>query len=273
MKILLVTNNKTFLVLFFSGLLCIFIAGLSLFISINPHLFQNYIQYEVGSLSSLNGLVQKKDEAGKKHDMSKGQKVYSKESFFIGPNSSAEFKLSGEKLNIIGPAAFDIHVVSPEKAQVFVNFSKFSSIKNATDFQNIKLTFNGWLIGPYFSEADLKTTQSQEINLPAISQKEADEKSKDLNKESMLDELIGAKRGLLKRCYENYLRKNPLATGKLVVEFTLNPSGKVSSSRIKDSSFFKDESFKNCIQDVFTRIKAKPFNGEAILVIYPIEFE
>lgn len=272
MKITKVINNKTFLVLFSLGLLCLFTAGLSLFISLNPHLFKNQIQYEVGSVVETKGKVQLKTSSGKLEDVVKKQPVYSRESFVIEQGASLKLKLSEENIEIFGPANFNIHVVSPEKAHVFVNFSKFSSVEPKTKLEKIKLTFDGWLIEPYFKPSERDTTKSQELSFPAISKDEPTENN-GVNNESMLAEVIGSKRELLKRCYENYLRKNPLATGKLVVEFTLNPTGKVSSSRIKDSSFFKDESFKNCIQDVFTRIKTKPFDGESILVVYPIEFE
>jgi len=268
-----VKNNKAFLALFCSGVICIFIAGISLFISLNPNIFKSKIQYEVGVVTAVTGdafmVVADKSERARIN-----QTLYSKEEFKIAPKSSVSLKLAKEEITIKGPAQFSIQVVSPEKAQVFLNFSKYTDVTPKDSFEQIKLTFNGWLIEPYFSEEDIGTDKTQEVSLPAITSdgnSSAQETSE--MKESMLDELIGAKRDLLKRCYENYLRKNPMATGKLVVEFTLNNSGRVSSSRIKDSSFFKDETFKNCVQDVFTRIKTSPFSGDAILVTYPIEFE
>lgn len=272
-KLLLVTNNKIFLFLFFSGLVCILIAGLSLFISLNPNVFKNKVQYEVGFVKDFRGSVSL--ISGEDSDLvSKSLPLYSKEEFKVGPESSVTLMLAKEIITIVGPAQFDIQVISPEKAQVFLNFSKYTDVEPKISFEQIKLTFNGWLIEPYFNEGDLETENTKELSLPAISGGDSENTQETSEmKESMLDELIGAKRDLLKRCYENYLRKNPMATGNLVVEFTLKNSGRVSSSRIKDSSFFKDESFKNCVQDVFTRIKTTPFSGDAILVTYPIEFE
>jgi hypothetical protein len=269
----MVTNNKTFLFLFFSGLVCIFIAGLSLFISLNPNIFKDKIQYEVGTVEGFNGSVDRL-QGEDSWAVSIGQALYSKEEFKVEPGGSISLQLAKENIKILGPAQFEIQVISPEKAQVFINFSKYTNVEPKDGFEQIKLTFDGWLIEPYFSAEDLGSNNTRELNLPAISNEDT-EGSQDTSemKESMLDELIGAKRDLLKRCYENYLRKNPMATGKLVVEFSLQNSGRVSSSRIKDSSFFKDETFKNCVQDVFTRIKTTPFSGDSILVTYPIEFE
>jgi len=273
-KLLLVTNNKLFLFLFFSGLVCIFVAGLSLFISLNPNVFKKKVQYEVGSVVSFKGNVSLIN-GSESSSVEKNQSLYSKEEFKVARGATVSLMLAKENIKIMGPAQFDIQVMSPEKAEVFVNFSKYTDVEPKLDFDQIKLTFNGWLIEPYFNEGDITTSNSQEVSFPAISSSEDADSNKDTSemKESMLDELIGAKRDLLKRCYENYLRKNPMATGKLVVEFSLQNSGRVSSSRIKDSSFFKDETFKNCVQDVFTRIKTTPFTGDAILVTYPIEFE
>jgi len=271
-KLLLVTNNKLFLFLFFSGLVCIFVAGLSLFISINPQIFKDKIQYEVGKVLRSKGRVQiLKDDSRVRVDS--GRKVYSKEEFFVAKNSFVSLSLANENIKILGPAQFELQVVSPEKAQVFINFSKYTDVDPKLSFEQIHLTFNGWLIEPYFKESDLNTSKTQDISMPAIQGGSSNGTDTSEMKESMLDELIGAKRDLLKRCYENYLRNNPMATGKLVAEFTLQNSGRVSSSRIKDSSFFKDETFKNCVQDVFTRIKTSAFSGDAILVTYPIEFE
>ena len=91
-------------------------------------------------------------------------------------------------------------------------------------------------------------------------------------KSSYLEEIISIKRPLLKKCYENYLLDNPMATGELVVEFTLNTNGRVSSAKVKDSSFFRSEAFKLCIVNVFKQIRSRPFSGDHIQVTYPIEF-
>ena len=235
----------------------------------NPNIFKDKVQYEVGIVRSFKGATSL--ESNEPVSLSSGQPIYSKEKFKVEAGGSISLQLAKEDIKIFGPAQFEIQVISPEKAQVFINFSKYTNVEPKVAFDQIKLTFDGWLIEPYFSAEDLETRNSQELSLPAITKEDSQDTSE--MKESMLDELIGAKRDLLKRCYENYLRKNPMATGKLVVEFTLQNSGRVSSSRVKDSSFFKDESFKNCVQDVFTRIKTSPFSGDAILVTYPIEFE
>lgn len=264
-------NNKLFLLLFSLGLICISFAGLSLYVSLNPSLLRPQIQYEIGTLVSMSGDVQKVLNHSKKIPSKADQKIYSKERFVLGPDATASFMLSNEEISLSGPTDVAFEVISPETKKVFVNFSVFDEISPKTSFENLILTYKGWVIEPYFNKSDLEDSTPHDIAMPAISKDSSPEDV--LDKESLLDELIASKRSLLKKCYENYLRKNPMATGKLVVEFTLQNSGKVSSSKIKDSSFFKDESFKNCVQDVFKRIKTSPFDGDSILVTYPIEFE
>ncbi len=262
--------NKLFFFLFSLGLICLSIAGLSLFLSLNPSLLKPQIQYEIGSVVSTTGSVEKYLTESKRKPVIIKQKIYSKERFILAPNSVITLILSDEEITLFGPADVNFQVISPETKKVFINFSEFKEVSPKNEFQNLILTYKGWIIKPYFNKNDLKDSTHHDINIPA---KSKDTSNNILNKKPLLDELIANKRSLLKKCYENYLRKNPMATGKLVVEFTLQRTGKVSSSRIKDSSFFKDELFKNCIIEVFTRIKTLPFDGSSILVTYPIEFE
>lgn len=237
------------------------------------------VQYEVGYVKAVKRRASRKLKYSQSEKILKNDKVYSKETYILKDKASLNMILSGEEITILGPAKFSLSVIFPESKRVFINFSEFSKVKAKPELKNITLTYKGWVIESYFSKKDLEKTSNQEIKSLTVSDQDPDvpetSQKKELNKESMLDELIAAKRSLLKRCYENYLRKNPMATGKLVVEFQLQDTGKVSASRIKDSSFFKDESFKNCIQDVFLRIKTSPFEVEGghLTVTYPIEFE
>ncbi len=264
-------SNKLFFSLFSLGLICIFIAGLSLFLSLNPSLLKKQIQYEIGFVVSTTGDVKKYLTKSKKEPLKIKQKIYSKERFILATDSVATFILSNEEITLSGPADVSFEVISPETKKVFVNFSEFEGINPKNEFQNLILTYKGWIIKPYFNKSDLEDSTHYNIKVPTKLKNNSPNNI--LDKKPLLDELIASKRFLLKKCYENYLRKNPLATGKLVVEFTLQRTGKVSSSKIKDSSFFKDELFKNCIANVFTRIKTSPFNGSSIIVTYPIEFE
>ncbi|MGH1469155.1 MAG: hypothetical protein ACRBBP_09790, partial [Bdellovibrionales bacterium] len=216
-------NNKLFLLLFSLGLFCIIFAGLSLYLSLNPSILKPQIQYEIGSVVSLDGSVKKTTLTSEATTVKSGQKVYSKERFTLGPDAAATFELSGEEISFSGPTDVTFEVISPETKKVFVNFSKFDEITPKTSFENLILTYKGWVIEPYFKKSDLEDSTPHDITMPAISEDSSPEDV--LDKESLLDELIASKRSLLKKCYENYLRKNPMATGKLVVEFTLQNSG------------------------------------------------
>ncbi len=272
-------SSKLFFIFFISGLLCLLFAGLNLFVSLNPSVLRPKVQYELGLIDSTKGSVKRMLKLSQKESAKKSDKVYSKETYTLKKNASLSMTLADEKITVLGPAKFSLSVVSPESKKLFINFSEFNKVDSKEGLKNITLTYKGWVIESYFSKEDLVDTSNQEIkSLTSSNEEGADEEEKGMsadNKEAMLDEMIAAKRTLLKKCYENYLRQNPMATGKLVVEFQLKDTGRVSASRVKDSSFFKDESFKSCIQDVFLRIQTKPFQVEGghIKVTYPIEFE
>lgn len=74
------------------------------------------------------------------------------------------------------------------------------------------------------------------------------------------------------RCWTQRLKDNPDLTGKLDMQFEINPRGKVQDARVVDSSV-KDEVMPRCILSVLERIQFREFRGGAITLTFPLTFE
>lgn len=83
--------------------------------------------------------------------------------------------------------------------------------------------------------------------------------------------VLDSNKGRIYAIYNRALRKNPLLAGKLLLELTIEPSGKVSSCRVI-SSELQDEALEN---KLVARIKMLEFAAEKVppyTFRYPIEF-
>ncbi len=95
-------------------------------------------------------------------------------------------------------------------------------------------------------------------------------------KESLPDDYIASivkkQKPFLNRCYAQHLRLNPNASGKMSISFTVEPTGGVTSVRILRSSI-ADPRLQKCTLTVLERMQFKTFDGDPIVVNYPINFE
>lgn len=74
-------------------------------------------------------------------------------------------------------------------------------------------------------------------------------------------------------CYESAMVRNPDVEGKLVVEFTINPTGTVKSSAVQDSSL-PDPRLDDCILRRLVKWQfPKPKGGVQVAVTYPFIFK
>ena len=76
----------------------------------------------------------------------------------------------------------------------------------------------------------------------------------------------------LLRCYAGQLKGNPKSKGEVYMSFTIERSGKVNLVKVLQDSF-KDDQMTKCVTDVVARAHFDSFNGEPIVVNYPIYFE
>lgn len=272
-----VNRNTFFYALLFIGLLLVSLSAFNLYKKAGqPYEKPNESQYKIGYISKLGGRFEKVISKDKFASLKKNNSLFSNETYQLQEGSSLVLRLADETLSLRGPCLFKLAVFSPERKEVYVNFLTLGEIKEKSLSDKIKLTYKGWRIQPQFQESELQNEKSQGFKPLTLSESKPQEKQQSATAKSF-DEidwefLVAKKRDLLRKCYENYLRKNPLAKGIITIEFNLQNSGKVSSARVEDSSFFKDETFRACIIDVFLRIKTEPFSGSPVPVQYPIEF-
>ncbi len=264
------------------GILLFFTGCLMVVFGLNKHWLGQKFYYSIGKVIDFKGEVLKQTDLDtKKSQVTFNDKIYSNHKYYLKKDSYVEMEINTQTLNIVGPAVFTFNVLSSKSKTVFINFNEFTEIL-PKDFksENINLTYKGWTIEAFFDPVkDLENSEKRNLkglnSFEELGDEVVSEEPLPLleeEKSSYIEEIISIKRPLLKKCYENYLQDNPMSTGSLMVEFTLSTSGRVSSAKVKDSSFFRSESFKLCIVNVFKQIRSRPFSGDHIQVTYPIEF-
>lgn len=74
------------------------------------------------------------------------------------------------------------------------------------------------------------------------------------------------------KCYTQLLAKNPSLKGNVVLNFTVEARGKVSSAHVT-SSFSADSDFSQCLIEIIMRTQFKSFEGEPLQISFPFKFE
>lgn len=118
--------------------------------------------------------------------------------------------------------------------------------------------------------------------LPKIGLEEKKEKLKDLTrkkrvqKETLPDSYIASviknQKTFLNRCYAQHLRLNPDARGRIDTALTIEPDGSISTARVVGSTI-PDPSLQQCVVTTLQRAHFRSFDGDPIIVNYPINFE
>jgi len=77
--------------------------------------------------------------------------------------------------------------------------------------------------------------------------------------------------GRFEQCYERQLRVQPTLNGKVVLEFDIEPSGRVSNARISSSSM-ADPELDACLVQAIERARFPVSDGETVSISYPLIF-
>lgn len=121
---------------------------------------------------------------------------------------------------------------------------------------------------------DHTVSQAEAVNpsLVALAEEEFKRKSQPrLRDEETVMRVLDSNKGRIYAIYNRALRKNPLLAGKLVLELTIDPSGRVSRCRVLSSELHDEE----LEQKLVARIKMLDFGAEPVPPYkfeYPIEF-
>lgn len=76
--------------------------------------------------------------------------------------------------------------------------------------------------------------------------------------------------GVLKGCYERALRRDPTLSGKIIIQFTISGSGKVSSAKATTNELTPEVG--SCITSAFMGFRFPPPEGGSLTFEYPFMF-
>lgn len=82
---------------------------------------------------------------------------------------------------------------------------------------------------------------------------------------------VSAYNAPIQKCYDDAARTNGSLQGRVNVRFTVSPSGDVVALDSQGSTL-ADRTVVKCVMSVFSTMKFNPFDGQAVSIVYPIEF-
>ena len=97
-------------------------------------------------------------------------------------------------------------------------------------------------------------------------------KPKETLPDDYISQIIASQKPFFERCYTQHLRLNPDSKGIIHLAFTINPEGKVATVSMIQSTL-TDPQLEKCTMSVVERCRFKNFDGDPIVVNYPINFE
>ncbi len=89
--------------------------------------------------------------------------------------------------------------------------------------------------------------------------------------QSQISSVVNRNLARIKFCYDSQLRRNPNLTGKVIVNFTVEGSGKVSSVAVK-SRRFRGSYLDTCVTGAIRSWRFPRFSGDPVSVDYPFIF-
>lgn len=117
--------------------------------------------------------------------------------------------------------------------------------------------------------------EEQKPVLPPIVEKTPIPKKKK-QRETLPDEYIASvvnnQKPFFNRCYAQHLRLNPDSRGQINLAFTIDDQGKVTAVNLVNSTM-GDPQLDRCTMAVLERCRFRPYDGDPIVVNYPINFE
>lgn len=118
----------------------------------------------------------------------------------------------------------------------------------------------------------IKTEVIEELKKTVEKPKAEAKKPRETLPDEYIAQVIKKQTPFFNRCYAEHLRLNPNARGRINLTFTIIQSGMVSSVRLLGSTL-KDPRLEQCTMSVVERARFRKFDGDPIIVNYPINFE
>lgn len=89
---------------------------------------------------------------------------------------------------------------------------------------------------------------------------------------SYITSVVRKKKPFINRCYTQHLRLNPKARGRIDTSLTIQPDGTISAARVVGSTI-ADPTLQQCVISTLKRARFKSFDGDPLIVRYPINFD
>ena len=78
--------------------------------------------------------------------------------------------------------------------------------------------------------------------------------------------------GRFRLCYENALRETPDLAGSVVIDFVIDPQGRVTSSKVSTESTLPDAGMRSCVARGMGNLSFPQPEGGVVKVTYPVTF-
>jgi TonB family protein len=88
--------------------------------------------------------------------------------------------------------------------------------------------------------------------------------------DKQISRVIQAQMTALTKCHNQLARKNPDVQVTATISMSIKPDGSVGHSQVLRSP---DKAFEECILGIVRKLRFEAFNGDAINIKYPINFE
>lgn len=87
-----------------------------------------------------------------------------------------------------------------------------------------------------------------------------------------IETILNSKKTDFFKCFGQLIQKNPLASGQILISFTIEKQGNTSKVEISKSDIL-DSNFKSCLMEVVRRTRFRAFAGSPIATVFPLKFE
>ncbi len=146
---------------------------------------------------------------------------------------------------------------------------KFQDIAGRPPLEPIKISVQE-------TKEKVDSQKLEEKEKPVMVQERPKPKPKKKQKESLSEEYIASvvnnQKPFFTRCYAQHLRLNPDSHGQISLSFTVESTGKVTNVILINSTM-NDTQLDRCTVSVVERCRFRPYEGDPVVVNYPINFD
>jgi len=155
---------------------------------------------------------------------------------------------------------------------IYVTFRRgdFKLLEKSKTTEEVLFILNGQVINPE-GRAGILPLRVQELK-PSDSAQDAAKKDSNYLSDEYISAQIANLRSAFAKCYALALRQEPEAKGFVHLSFLIENDGKVSQTKILKTDI-TNTAMETCLLKVINRIKFRSFEGDPLLVNYPLQFE